>query len=173
MTDKQALFCKEYLVDLNATRAAIRAGYSQDTANRIGPENLSKPEIQEEVQRLMESRAKRTEVTADRVLLEFARIAFSNPKDVMDWGPNGIVLKDSDELGVDVIPAVAEVSETQSSQAHTIKIKMHDKVGALTQLGRHLGMFSDKIQHSFDLSSLSDEELGVFERLAAKATAKP
>ena len=68
LTDKQAMFCKEYLIDLNATQAAIRAGYSEDSSYSIGSENMSKPELQAEVQRLMAKRSKKVEITADYVL---------------------------------------------------------------------------------------------------------
>lgn len=68
LTPKQALFCKEYLVDLNATQAAIRAGYSKRTAQRIGSENLSKPLIAAEIQRLMDKRSEKVEISSDWVL---------------------------------------------------------------------------------------------------------
>ena len=68
LTAKQEMFCKEYLVDLNATQAAIRAGYSEKTANRTGPENLSKPVIAERIQKEMNERSKSTGITAEWVL---------------------------------------------------------------------------------------------------------
>lgn len=76
MTPKQRRFCEEYLVDLNATQAAIRAGFRERTAYSIAQENLKKPEIASEIQRLMKERQERTQITQDRVLLELARIAF-------------------------------------------------------------------------------------------------
>ncbi len=74
LTKKQELFCKEYLCDLNATQAAIRAGYSEDTAGSIGHENLKKLEIQEEIQRLFDQRAKKVQITADKVLSNIIEI---------------------------------------------------------------------------------------------------
>lgn len=68
LTDKQKLFIKEYLVDLNGTQAAIRAGYSEDTANVIASENLTKPYIKEAIQKAMDKRVKKTEITAEYVL---------------------------------------------------------------------------------------------------------
>jgi phage terminase small subunit len=68
LTPKQARFIEEYLVDLNATQAAIRAGYSARTANRIGPENLSKPVIAEAIQIAQLARSERTQITVDKVL---------------------------------------------------------------------------------------------------------
>src|SRR6056297_478874 len=84
LTDKQKAFCEEYLIDLNATQAAIRAGYSEDSANNIGPENLLKPSIQKEIQKLKDVRSKRTQITADKVLEELARIGYSKITDYLE-----------------------------------------------------------------------------------------
>lgn len=78
LTDKQKRFCEEYLVDLNATQAAFRAGYSRKTAYSIGDENLKKPEIREYLQELIDQRSERTGITADTVLKELERIALSD-----------------------------------------------------------------------------------------------
>lgn len=172
LTAKQLTFCQEYLLDLNATQAAVRAGYSADTANEQGSRLLANASVRDEVQRLQEIRAQRTSISADRVLRELAKIAFANPSDVISWGPDGVRLKESDGLDPDVLPAVAEVSETQSEKSHTLRVKMHDKVGALTQLGRHLGLFNDKLKIEHDLSGLTDAELEQMEFLASKVTPK-
>lgn len=74
LTDKQKMFCKEYLVDLNATQAAIRAGYSEHTAHAIGAENLTKPLIKEQIQREMDDRAVETKLTANYVLNNIIKI---------------------------------------------------------------------------------------------------
>ncbi|WP_213469940.1 terminase small subunit, partial [Paenibacillus dendritiformis] len=83
LTAKQKAFVQEYLIDLNATQAAIRAGYSAKTARKIGQENLTKPDIQKAIQEAMDARAKRTEITADRVLQELAKIGFANITDYL------------------------------------------------------------------------------------------
>ena len=77
LTAKQSRFVDEYLVDLNATQAALRAGYSQRTAGQIGDENLKKPEIQSAIQQRMQERQARTQITADLVLREVASIALA------------------------------------------------------------------------------------------------
>ncbi len=77
MTAKQQLFVDEYLIDLNATQAALRAGYSEKTARSIGAENLSKPDIEKAIADALEARRLRTEITQDRVLEELAAIAFA------------------------------------------------------------------------------------------------
>ena len=74
LTDKQKMFCQEYLIDLNATQACIRAGYSEKTANRIGTENLSKPVIKNEIDRLKAIREKKVELTAEKVLKDIERV---------------------------------------------------------------------------------------------------
>lgn len=74
LTAKQKMFCKEYLVDLNATQACIRAGYSKKTANRIASENLSKPVIHNEIQRLKAIREKKVGLTAEKVLKDIERV---------------------------------------------------------------------------------------------------
>jgi len=77
LTDKQKIFCKEYILDFNATRAATAAGYSKKYVRHQGSENLAKLDIQKEIKRLMESRNQRTEITADRVVKELAKFAFN------------------------------------------------------------------------------------------------
>lgn len=74
LTPKQSLFVDEYLIDLNATQAAIRAGYSEKTAGRIGNENVRKPVIQEAISERMKIRSERTEITQDRVLTDIELI---------------------------------------------------------------------------------------------------
>ncbi len=81
LTEKQKRFVEEYLVDLNATQAAIRAGYKGKTAGQTGSENLKKPEIQEAITRAIQNRQKRTEITQDRVLSELGKVAFSDADD--------------------------------------------------------------------------------------------
>jgi phage terminase small subunit len=83
LTAKQEMFAKEYIVDLNAAQAAIRAGYSERTAKQIGQENLTKPDLQKYIQDLMDERSKRVEITADMVLREYAKLGFSNIADYL------------------------------------------------------------------------------------------
>lgn len=77
LTEKQKRFCEEYLVDLNATQSAIRAGYSIKTANRIASENLSKPDIQTYIRKLLDERSERTGVSGDKIIEELQKIAFA------------------------------------------------------------------------------------------------
>lgn len=143
-TKKQQRFVEEYLVDLNATQAAIRAGYSVKTANRIASENLVKVGIQEAIQEAMRARSERTKVIADDVVRELARLAFADMGDYVSWGPAGVRLKDSSELPEGASIAVLEVSETTTKDGGTVKFKLHDKKGALDSLAKHLGMFIER-----------------------------
>lgn len=144
LTRKQQRFVEEYLIDLNASQAAKRAGYSEKTSHTIGHENLNKPEIAAAIKDAMGARSARTQVTADRVIEELARVAFSQLSDFVEWGESGVKFKSSKELTQEQIACVAEVSETLG---HNFKrrIKLHCKLSALEKLGRHLGLF-DKSQ---------------------------
>ena len=146
LNDKQRRFVDEYLVDLNATQAAIRAGYSPKTAGAQAFKLLKIAEIQQAIQDAMKALEKRTEITQDMVLRELARVAFGNKRNLMRWGPGGVTLLDSEEIGEADAAMVSEVSETTSATGGSIKLKTHDKVKALELLGKHLGMFSDKLE---------------------------
>lgn len=89
--DKQKLFAEEYIVDFNATQAAIRAGYSEKTAHSIGSENLKKPAIQELISRAIQDRIRRTHITQKRVVLELASVAFA---DMTKQEESGLAWKD-------------------------------------------------------------------------------
>ena len=84
LTEKQKRFVEEYLIDLNATQAAIRAGYKVDSARDIGCENLTKPNIAEAIEKALAERSRRTGINQDRVVQELARIAFVNITDVVN-----------------------------------------------------------------------------------------
>lgn len=146
LTNKQKKFIDEYLVDLNATQAAIRAGYKEKAAYRTGAENLRKPQIQEEIQRRMQERQQRTEVTQDMVVKELAAIAFARATDYVEIRSNGVcstvVIKPTTDLSDQQIRAIAGIKEG----ANGIEIKLNDKEKALELLGRHLGMWNDKIK---------------------------
>lgn len=154
LTEKQDRFCEEFIIDLNATQAAIRAGYSEATARQMGAENLSKPVIQEKIQILKDARSQRTEITADMVLREYAKLGFSNITDYLrvvekvgmtDDGPvmyKAVEIFETDGIDRAKLDAVAEIKQTKEG----IALKLHDKKGALDSIARHLGMFVDKIE---------------------------
>jgi phage terminase small subunit len=141
LTVKQQRFVDEYLVDPNATQAALLAGYSKRSAAAIGFENLQKPAVAAAIDEARAARSERTGITADRVLNELAKIAFADQRKVMTWGPDGVTLVDSETLDDNAAAMVAEVSETTTKDGGSLKLKTHDKVGALKLLGEHLGLF--------------------------------
>jgi phage terminase small subunit len=157
LTPKQQRFCEEYLIDLNATQAAVRAGYSAKTANKVGPRALVNVGIQVEIQKLMVARSSRTEVTADNVVRELAKIGFSNIGEFMTWDRDGVELTSSAYLTPDQKAAVAEVKVKKNIrhdpnsdsgakiESVELKLKMHDKRSALVNLGKHLGIFTDRL----------------------------
>lgn len=146
LTPKQERFCTEYLVDLNATQAAIRSGYSQKTAGKIGFENIHKPEIQTRLSVLRAELAETTGITPARVLKELSRIAFSDPRRVMSWGPGGVALIPSGELSDDDAAMVSEVSESTTKDGGSLRVKLHDKLSAIEKIMRHLGMGANETQ---------------------------
>lgn len=148
---REKRFVEEYLIDLDPKRAAIEAGYSATMAASKAYQWVSngkvKPHVYAAVHEAQAKRSERTEITQDMVLQELALLGFANAGEYFKWGPNGVTLKDSDELTREQQAAVSEVSETITEKGGTIRMKMHDKKGALVDIGRHLGMFTDK--HEF------------------------
>jgi len=143
LTKKQKRFCEEYLIDLNATQAAIRAGYSPDTAGAIGAENLTKPEIQRAVAQAMAERSRRTGVNAERVVLELAKVAFVNVGNVID--ATDATLKE--DAAPEDLAAIQSIKvKDMGEMGIEREIRMADKLKALELLGRHLGMFNDKMR---------------------------
>ena len=153
LTPKQERFVGEYLKDLNATQAAIRAGYSPSSAAEIGYENLRKPQIATVISEAFKARAERTRVEGDRVVLELARIGFSDMREIASWGEDGFAYKASDELTDEAAATIAGIVETvtrtrDGGKRRTLTIKLHDKLRSLELLGRHLGIFTDRINMS-------------------------
>lgn len=151
---KRKRFAEEYVVDLNATQAAIRAGYSTKTARSIGQRLLTDLDVQTEIQRLMAARSGRTEITSDQVLREIARIAFVNPKAFFNDDGTLKEIKDIPDDAVAGLSAldIAEEYEGSGDDRHfvgyTKKIRYADKLKALELLGKHLGMFKEKVEVS-------------------------
>ena len=154
MTKKQKRFVEEYLIDLNATQAAIRAGYSPETAKQIGSENLSKLDISNAIAKDMAEHSKRTGINADRVVIELAKIALVNPGKVINT-KNATIREDATEEDLAAVQSV-KVKESYSDTGRMTEreVRMSDKVRALELLGRHLGMWNDKLQ----VSGLEDEK---------------
>lgn len=183
LNDRQKRFCDEYLVDLNATQAAIRAGYTAKYANTNAFKLLQNTAIKEYIQQRQTERSERTEITQDMVLRELAIIAFSNAADYASVVEKqatveveGTVVPLFDEEGNPqmyrtVEPVLtSDLTEDQKKALAVIKkgrdgfeVKPYDKVRALELLGKHLGMFTEKVdltgQVSNPFAGLSTEDL--------------
>lgn len=144
LTRKQQLFVEEYLIDLNATQAAIRAGYSVDSARDIGCENLTKPNIQEAIAKEMAERSKRLGINQDRVVLELAKIALVKITDIVD-PDTGEIRKDASDDDLACVESIKyKHSDTDMGYSEEREIKIASKLKALELLGKHLGMWNDK-----------------------------
>jgi len=150
LKDKQEKFCNEYLIDLNATQAAIRAGYSENSAAVIGFENLRKPNIKARLQELRQAIAAKVEITPEMVVAEYAKIGFAN-LDRFVGLEDGLPRFDFSDLTPDEMAAVSEITVDTRREAgedgdtiDKVKFKLYDKKGALDSLSRHLGLFNDK-----------------------------
>ena len=154
LTEKQLLFCKEYVIDLNATGAYKRAGYkckTEKTAAQCGYETLRKPEIQAYVSELRAERGKKTQVTSERIVTELAAIAFHRTVNVMQIKDNIASAVDSDQWDEDSRVAVSEIQgdyfESSSEKGETVtkkvKVKTYDKLKALEILAKITGLTND------------------------------
>lgn len=147
MTKKQKRFVEEYLIDLNATQAAIRAGYSPHTAKDIGCENLAKPNIAAAISQAMAERSKRTGINQDRVLQELARIGFAKITDAVDPETAKIRADASD----DDLACIQSIKIKPNEFGTEREVKLYDKKSALVDLGKHLGLFKDKLELNGDM----------------------
>lgn len=173
LTAKQDRFVEEYLVDLNATQAAIRAGYKNA---EIGRQLITKNNVSAAIQTAMEQRSHRTEITQDWVLEELYKVAAANRADLArvvtkerletvvdeDTGAfkqvsrasQRVEITDTEKLTEDQRAAISGIEETKFG----IKVGTYDKIKALELIGKHLGMFTDKVE--LDHSGAITVELG-------------
>lgn len=159
LNERQKRFCNEYVIDLNATQAAIRAGYSEKTARSIGQRQLTKVDIQQFISEIQKKLQQKTGITQERVLQEFARIAFANAATLYDEDGNLIEIHklnpDQSAIiaGVDVMNEWSKDKKDKKVIAgQTKRIKLWNKNAALDSLAKHLGMFEkDNAQKKFDI----------------------
>ena len=150
MTEKQKIFADEYLIDLNATRA-YRVAYpsvkKDETAASAAARMLRNVKVAKYITEQMEERQRRTEITQDMVLQELAAIAFARVTDYVSVMGGMAQVKDTDQLSDSQIAAIAGIKETQNG----IEVKLGSKEKTLELLGRHLGMWNDKLDVSGDM----------------------
>ena len=184
LTDRQKKFCDEYLIDLNATQAAIRAGYSEKYANTNTTKILQNTNVKEYLEKRQKERMERTEITQDMVLRELAIIAFSNAADYASIVEKqataeveGTVIALRDENGEPLMyrtvePVLtADLTEDQKKALAVIKkgrdgfeIKPYDKIKALELIGRHLGMWDKKTEKD------NEEQIARIEKIKAETS---
>ncbi len=157
ITDRMKKFIDEYLIDFNGTQAAIRAGYSSDTANEQASQLLARPDIRELVAEGQKAIAERTQTFQDNAVEELKLVGFSDLADFLTVKEGGIVeQKPFDELTKEQTKCIKKIKQTVRSshsadgtilhQTAVIEIELHDKLKALELLGRHLGMFNDTLR---------------------------
>ena len=173
MTKKQKIFADEYLIDLNATRA-YRVAYPSVKKDEVAAVNGSKllrnTKVQEYISERMQERQQRTEVTQDMVVKELAAIAFSRATDYAEVKGGAVRIKDTDTLSDQQIRAVAGIKEG----ANGIEIKLNDKEKALELLGRHLGMWNDRLDIKIPAIDDSIKEMeAYFEQLKESGSGPP
>lgn len=164
LTPKQEAFVQEYLIDLNATASAGRAGYKNFN---IGRRLVTQSNVSEAIQKALQDRSKRTEITQDMVLSEYARIAFLDPAKLFSPEGNILSIHDMEEdtrraiSGMDVV----SIGNMEVGVGEIQKIKIASKLGALDSLGKHLGMFIERKEVSgpdggpVQIENMSDEDL--------------
>jgi len=140
MTPRQQFFVLEYLIDLNASQAAIRAGYRPSNSRCQSGQLLRRPQIANAIRVEMAERAKRCGITEERVLEEYARIAFADMRLIADWGPEGVWLKESSEVPDDTAAAIAFIADMTAQRRSGPSVKTFDKRKALECLARILGL---------------------------------
>lgn len=161
LTPKQKIFVDEYLVDLNATRAykvAYPSCKKEETAAQAGSRLLRNVKVKDHIDKRMKDRQERTEITQDKVLKELAKIGFADIKDYLEYKTAKTVVE-HDENGEPVIDYQQIVNVVDSKEVDTsviqevsigkdgtFKFKLYDKQKALVDIGKHLGMFTDKVE---------------------------
>ena len=135
------LFAQEYVVDLNATRAAVRAGYTAKNAAVTASKLLRNVNVEYWIAEAQELKARRRDITNDRVLEEMRRLAFAQTTDMVTLKDGFVVIKDTTSLTTEQKSAISQIRQKKDGE---IEVKFYDKQKALDSLAKYLGIFSDK-----------------------------
>ena len=187
LTPKQLRFVEAYLLEPNGTQAAISAGYSPNSAAVEASRLLTNPKVVAELAERRRVLEIKTGITPERVLSELAKLGFSDIRQVVQWRANVTQLDEDDETGEprlsvtnqvtisdsadltdEAAAAILEVSQTKDG---ALKVKMHDKLGALVKIGQHLGMFKPHVpeapgkKEAANLAAMNAEDGTDWERL--------
>jgi len=160
LTPKQRLFVQEYLIDLNAKQASIRAGYSVKNSEFQAHCLLKNPKVKQAIELAMYEREQRTKVTQDRVIEELAKIAFINPTDVINEYDASLQTGAAREDTAAISSIRVKRFPTREGFGVEREIKLHDKIRALELLGKHLGLFNDKLNITADAMVRIVDDLG-------------
>lgn len=167
LTPKQIRFCQEYMVDLNGTQAAIRAGYSEDSAAAIASQNLIKLNIKDYISELQKDAANSLKITKEKVIAGLKMLSFYDPRKFFDENGNLKAIADLDDETAFALSSF-EITEERGGTgnqlvlAYTKKIKMNDRKGAMDMLNKMLGYYAPEKSEVKTLVHLTDEPI-VFE----------
>jgi len=156
LTDRERVFVREYLVDLNGTAAAIRAGYAPNSAAKHTHRVFNRPRVKAAIEAAMATRARALEITAENVLREIALLGFANMMDYFTPQEDGTAYVDLSRLTREQAAAITEVQVEEfvsgrgaaGREVRRVKIKLADKKGYLELIGKHLGMFTQRHEHT-------------------------
>lgn len=158
LNQRQEMFCREYIKDLNGTQAAIRAGYSPRTADRMAYELLKKPEIQAFVLQSKAERVEEVKIDANYVLKRLIEIDEMDVADILDDGGDFLPIRKWPKVWRTTLSGL-DIAIINSGDTETIlkKIKWPDKVKNLELLGKHIGVgaFTEKVDHTSSDGSMS------------------
>lgn len=150
LTPKARRFVEEYLVDLDASNAAKRAGYSTRTAKQLGYQLLKRPAVKAALEAAQATRAKKTGITQERVLLELEQLAFSNLSDYVMTDDGHLSLAEgAPEHAMRAVASLKRRTITRpDGLIREVEFRLWDKPGSLKLAGRHVGLFADRVEHS-------------------------
>lgn len=148
LNPQQKAFVREYLKDNNATQAAIRAGYSKNTAHSCGPRLLEHVGVKAAIAKGRQKAQERADLTVDDIVRSYREIAECDVTSVVGWNAQGeLVVTDFESVPVEVRRCISEIRQTETKDGkRSIAIKFHSKTEALAKLGQYLGMFVQKVE---------------------------
>ncbi len=160
LTPRQLVFVDEYLLHIDATKAAINAGYSPRSAHVIGCYLRKKPQVAAAIEAGRAARSARTGVDGDRIVEALGRIAFSDIRRLFDWDANGIALRASADIADDDLAAIAAltIGPAKNGVART-RVKLHDKKGALDALARYFGLYGRNARGAPDTATAAQADV--------------
>jgi phage terminase small subunit len=134
-------FCLEYLKDFNQTAAAIRAGYTAESAAKRGSLLIQRPEVQARIRAISEALLRRQEVTVESIVEEARRVAFADIRAVAEVRGGSVRVRDSAEWSDETASAVESVTETPTKHGSSLRVKLNNKLAALELLAKYKDIF--------------------------------